>query len=261
VSEAVTPPVVHPGGADRLWVFEGGGEGCKKTIFDPWASDCAENVFLPYRFYAVQHEADLVLIDCGAHPSLAADPAQRLGGQVEFSNVAVAPGDDVVSKLTAAGLDPAAVSHVILTHLHYDHCGGLELLPRSEVHVQRDELSFAEDPPVYQALSYIRADWAGVTRWNLHDGRHDLFGDGSVVLVPTPGHSRGHQSVELAFPGEPTLILVGDAAFRPLEMESRTLPGYLWSPDAVLASWEYLEARRRHDGAELLLTHFPYREG
>jgi N-acyl homoserine lactone hydrolase len=244
---------------DRLWVFEGGGESCKKTLFDPWAEDAAQTVFLPYRFYAAKHGDDLVLVDCGAHPDMAADPGKRLGGQAEFSQVSMAPGDDVAAKLTAAGLDPAAVSHIVLTHLHYDHCGGLCLLPQAEVHVQRDELEFAEHPPVYQALSYIRDDWALVKRWKLHDGRHDLFGDGSVVLAPTPGHTRGHQAVELVLGGGRRVLLAGDAAFRPDEMDSRTLPGYLWSPDAVLSSWDYLESARR-EGAELLLTHFPYLE-
>ena len=249
------------GTVDRLWVLEGGGESCKKTLFDPWAPDALETVFLPYRFYAVLHGDVLVMVDCGAHPSLAADPRERLGGQAEYSCVTMSPGDDVAGRLTAAGLDPVAVGHVVLTHLHYDHCGGLCLLPRAKVHVQRAELDFAEEPPVYQALSYIREDWScvGDERWMVHEGGHDLFGDGSLMLTPTPGHSPGHQSVEVTLSDGRLIILAGDAAFRPREMESRTLPGYLWSPDAVLASWEYLD-RRRREGAELLLTHYPYVE-
>jgi N-acyl homoserine lactone hydrolase len=252
-------PVTPCAHVERLEAFTGGGEGCMRTIFDPWAPDCAETVFLPYRFYALQHSEGWVLVDCGAHPDLARDPRSRLGDQTEFSSVVMAEEDDVLHKIGQLGLGADDIAHVIVTHLHYDHCGGLALLPRAAVHIQAAELEFASHPPVYQALSYIAKDWETVQNWAPHAGRFDLFGDGAIVGFPTPGHTAGHQSVEITLPSG-CAILVGDAAFRPQEMAARKLPAYLWNPDALLESWDLLEERREKRSAELLFSHYPLLE-
>jgi N-acyl homoserine lactone hydrolase len=248
----------HRGGgtAQELFVVPSGGETTLRTLFDPWSPDCAESFFIPYYFYLVRHPNGWVLVDCGAHPDLATDPAARLAGQVEFSQVSVRPGDDVLSRLAGLGLTAADVTDVVVTHLHYDHSGGLALLPGARVHVQRAELEFATDPPVYQQLAYVAADWAPVSGWVVHDGAFDLFGDGAVVAVPTPGHTPGHQSVLVQLPGA-AVICVGDAAYHPTKMAERRLPGYLWSPDALVASWRHLEQLRADVGAELLFSHYP----
>ncbi len=244
------------GRAERLYAFECGGENTLKTLFDPWAPDCGEVMYLPYYFYAVQHARGWVLIDCGPHPDLAHDPAARLGAQAEFSDIVMGPGDDAASRLAEIGVDSSEITDVIVTHLHYDHCGGLELLPQATAHVQSSELTFAKDPPIYQKPAYVPADWSGVSNWAVHDGEHDLFGDGAIVLIPTPGHTPGHQSVLVRLPGT-TAICVVDAAYHPQKMAERKLPGYLWSPDAVIASWELLEELQAKTAATLLFSHYP----
>jgi hypothetical protein len=117
-------------------------------------------------------------------------------------------------------------------------------------------MDFATDPPVYQRAAYIPADWAGTLKWAVHDGPHDLFGDGAVTMSPTPGHTPGHQSVLVCLPAG-KVILVGDAAYHPQKMAERKLPGYLWNPDALIASWEMLAEVRRTHQADLLFSHWP----
>lgn len=240
----------------RLFVFQSGTERTLSTLFDPWDPACGTTMEIPYYFFALDHPAGWVLVDCGLHPDFVADPAARLGEQAEMSSLTVGPEEDVVHRLACIGVHPQEVAHVVVTHLHYDHCGGLSLLPRATVHVQQAERSFAEQPPVYQAPAYIADDWAGPLDWHEVAGAHDLFGDGSIVMFPTPGHTPGHQSVLVQLPDR-TVLLVGDAAYHPQKMADRRLPAYLWSPDAVVASWEEIEQRRDEHDAALLFSHYP----
>lgn len=242
--------------ARALYVLRCGGERTLQALFDPWDPDCGRVVEIPYYCFAVDHPAGWVLVDCGLHPAFAADPVGRLGDQASMSELVVGPADDVAHQLAGIGVHPAEVAHVVLTHLHYDHCGGLCLLPGAEVHVQAAEREFAADPPVYQAPAYLADDWAGVTAWRDVDGELDLFGDGSVVAFPTPGHTPGHQSVQVRLPDR-TAILTGDAVYHPDKMGQRRLPAYLWDPGAVIASWEEIERRRDATGAVLLFSHYP----
>ncbi|HWE10655.1 MAG TPA: MBL fold metallo-hydrolase [Solirubrobacteraceae bacterium] len=130
------------------------------------------------------------------------------------------------------------------------------MLPEATVHVQEAELSFANHPPIYQQPAYTPADWQSVTKWAVHNGEHDLFGDGAIVLVPTPGHTPGHQSVIVRLPGA-TVICVADAAYHPQKMAERKLPGYLWNPDAIISSWDRLEHIQTETEGSFVFSHYP----
>ncbi len=255
LSAPAAGPADHDARAPSLHVLQGGGERALASLFDPADPDCGRSVFLPYYYYAIDHPAGLVLVDCGAHRDLAVDPASRVGRADALPDVRMTAADELAVQLGRIGAGLADVEHVIVTHLHYDHCGGLSQLPAATVHVQRTELTFAERPPVYQRDAYVPADWADVANWDLHDGAHDLFGDGSIRMVPTPGHTPGHQSVVLTLASR-NVILAGDAIYHPAKTAARRLPGFLWNPDALIASWDLLESLAIQHEAEVLLSHF-----
>jgi len=240
----------------RMYAFRCGGELTAGSLIDPFGEERGETLFIPYFFYLLQGRAGRVLFDCGAHPDLASNPAARLGKGAEMSDVRVEAGDDVASKLRTIGVEPESVDIVVLSHLHYDHCGGLAQLAGADIYVQADELSFASSPPSYQRDAYVTADFVAVpgSNWRLLRGEHDLLGDGSLLIFPTPGHSAGHQSL-FARLGERSVVLVGDAAYDPAKMHERRLPGYLWNPDKLIESWERLEELERTEQAELVLSH------
>ena len=99
----------------------------------------------------------------------------------------------------------------MLTHLHFDHAGGLALLPPSvPIVVQRREWEAATTRRPPQRNFFCPRDYAGVAdrRLMLVDGDHDLLGDGSIELLFTPGHTPGHQSVRV---GE-RLVIGGDVS-------------------------------------------------
>lgn len=239
----------------RLYAFYGGGERADMSIFDPFHPDVGTQVDIPYFFYVIQHPEGNVLFDTGGHRDLIDDPSGRLGPAAEAFEVTMEPGDDVVSKIGAAGFEVADVGHVVLSHLHYDHAGGVEFFPDAQFYAQRRELEFAHWPPVYQREIYLPADFDHPVKWNELVGDFDLFGDGRILIFPTPGHTPGHQSALVRLSDERSVILVADAAYVPRNLELNVLPAIVWSPDAMVASWERIRLLQRRYAAELLFTH------
>lgn len=239
----------------RVHAFHGGGEIADMSVFDPFHPEVGTKVEIPYFFYVVTHPGGNVLFDTGGHPALINDPRARLGEAADAFEVTMEEGDDVVSQLGRAGFEPADVAHVVLSHLHYDHAGGIEFFPDASFYAQRRELEFAHWPPVYQREIYVRADFDHPVEWVELEGDHDLFGDGTVLLFPTPGHTAGHQSMLVRLEGGRALILVADAAYLPRNIEENVLPAIVWSPDAMVASWQRIRALQRRYDAELIFTH------
>lgn len=238
----------------RLFAFHLGVEIVDMANFDPLGDDVGTKVQTPYFFYVVMHERGPVVFDTGAHPrhTGAYDPARD--PEPDGAKIVVREGEDVVSRLASIGVVPGDVEHVVLSHLHIDHAGGVGLFPDATFHVQRRELEFAHWPPVYQRGFYIRNDFDLPVRWNERVGEFDLFGDGRIIVFPTPGHSAGHQSMLVRLDGG-AVILVADAAYSPRSLSERRLPGILWNPDAMVASWERIEALRDEHDAQLIFTH------
>jgi N-acyl homoserine lactone hydrolase len=237
----------------RMYAFHCGFEAADAASFDPFDPLVGTPILIPYFFYLIRHPEGDFLFDTGAHPLLGQNPQAR-GVDAGSIEIRLRQGDDVVSQLDRLGLAPSDVPHVAHSHLHYDHCGGIEFLPDARFYIQRAELQFAHWPPVYQRSMYVRADFDHPVAWKELDGEYDVFNDDRLVLFPTPGHTPGHQSLLVKLGGR-TVILVGDAAYTPEKMNCRAIPAGVWSPDAMVASWESIEERQREHNAELVFTH------
>jgi glyoxylase-like metal-dependent hydrolase (beta-lactamase superfamily II) len=229
--------------------------------FDPFDERVGTKVYDPYFMYVVTHPNGNVLFDSGVHPQLGTDPEARLGPAASTFQVRMSPEDHIEARLATIGLAPSDIDLVIQSHLHFDHAGGLQWLTHAPVLVQREELSFAFYPPVYQRLIYVQADFDHELNWQVLEGDHDVFGDGRLILVSTPGHTRGHQSLMVHLDSGKTVILLADATYSLPKMRERALPAIVWSPDAMVSSWERLEALEREHDALLIATHdLDYRE-
>jgi uncharacterized oxidoreductase len=232
--------------AQRLLAFHCGGDWSPMGIYDPLDADGARLVYGPYLLFLVEHARGRVVFDTGLHPKWKTAGRER--------RIEVGEADDVLSVLSRAGVRPEDVEHVVASHLHYDHAGGLQFFPDASVWVQAAELRFARAPAVYQRELYDRDDFGHALRWQALDGGHDLFGDGAVTIVPTPGHTPGHQSLCVELPSG-LHVLAADASYLEATMRARRLPGVVWNPDAMVASWEALEALERDRHARLIFTH------
>jgi N-acyl homoserine lactone hydrolase len=232
-----------------------GGDMTDWGIFDPLDERRGEMVYNPYFVYVVKHPEGVVLFDSGAHPDLATDPVGRMGAGAEEFIVKLDAGDAIEPVLARIGLTPDDIDLVIQSHLHFDHAGGLYAFPRTRVMVQRAELEFAEDPPAEQREIYIAEDFAPVTGWRLVDGEEDVFGDGRLTVIPTPGHTKGHQSLLVRLDDGRTIFLLADAAYLLEKMRLRRPPGVLWEEGAILDTWDRIEALEREHDAFLITTH------
>ncbi len=239
----------------RVYAFHGGGEIADMSVFDPFHPQVGTKVEIPYFFYVVAHPDGNVLFDTGGHPSLVTDPRGYLGEAADAFEVTMEEGDDAVGQLKTGGFEPSDIDHVVLSHLHYDHAGGIEFFSHAPVYVHQTELQFAHWPPVYQREIYVRADFDHPVNWIELEGEHDLFDDGRVVIFPTPGHTAGHQSLLVRLEEERALILVADAAYLPRNIDENVLPGIVWSPDAMVSSWRRIRELQHRHNAELLFTH------
>jgi glyoxylase-like metal-dependent hydrolase (beta-lactamase superfamily II) len=107
---------------------------------------------------------------------------------------------------------------------------------------------------VYQRDIYLKSDFDHDVNWFELECEHDIFGDGKLILFPTPGHSAGHQSLLVRLDGG-SVILVADASYSPRNIGEDVLPALLWSPDAMISSYRRVREVQRRENAKLIFTH------
>jgi glyoxylase-like metal-dependent hydrolase (beta-lactamase superfamily II) len=213
-----------------------------------WPFTTEAYVAVPIVAFLVEHpEVGSILIDTGLHSSVAADPRQNLGRRgAFFMSPCMSPGQGLRDQMAARDLDPDGVRFVVLTHLHLDHVGAAAEFPRATFVVDEGEWTAAlaadRDPSYHRPQFDLGLDWQLVSVGRGaggpaagFGGAGDVLGDGSVLLVPTPGHSAGHCSVLIRLPGRDVLI-AGDAAFTRSAIERGMMPMYLHDEIACRAS-------------------------
>lgn len=156
--------------------------------------DLDRQIRFPIPAYVLETADERILIDTGLHPSAAANAAGHYGTDNSLSLFQLELDESIGEQI-----DLSTITKVVLTHLHFDHAGGLPLLPASvPIVVQRREWEAGHDGAAVQKNFYLPLDYSTVSEQVvLVDGDHDLLGDGSIELLLTPGHTPGHQSVRI----------------------------------------------------------------
>ncbi len=207
---------------------------------------------VPITSYLIDHPRGRAIFDSGMHINTQDNPAAHVGDVLAaLHQFDYGTGEDIAARLTAIDVDPGSVTHVINSHLHFDHCGGNALLPNATVVVQRPELAAAEEGGEFRG--YVTADFDTGQHRQLIDGEHDLFGDGSVVLFGTYGHTPGHQSVRVGTEkGE--FVLCGDACYLKESLDTMALPGIIADPDGATRAFQ-LFRDLQSKGATIMYGH------
>ena len=216
----------------------------------------AGTIRYPVPGYAVIHEQGTVLFDTGLHESLMTSD-EMLGVLAPMFTVELTPADLPEARLAEAGIDPASVTHVVNSHLHFDHCGHNGPFADAVTLVQVAEWEAAVAPATPYSYVGVPLEEIGAGDLRLVDGEIDLFGDGTVVLVPTPGHTVGHQSLLVrAGPGPDAdgALLVGDACYLRRMLAAGITPKYATDVPGQLASYRSLQ-RHEAAGVRLIFSH------
>ena len=198
---------------------------------------------LPINAYVIEHADGLVLFDTGQDRASVTDPGYFPGGATGFlygrlARFQIEPQDTLVAKLAALGHSASDVRLAILSHLHQDHIGGIRYLPNAEFIVADAEWRAMEQPRSemngflrrhidlpdirYQRIAFTPTDDPALAPFT---SAHDVLGDGSLVLLPVPGHTPGSLALLVRRPGMVPLLMVGDLTYEAGLLEAGRIPG------------------------------------
>jgi N-acyl homoserine lactone hydrolase len=200
----------------------------------------------PVPIYLIETGAERILVDTGLNPEAVADPVGFYGSEL------LAAFGFEQERSVAAQVELETLTMVVLTHLHWDHVGGLPLVPTTvPVVVQRREWEAGHDPEQAKRNFFFSRDYEEERPLILVDGDHDLLGDGSVQLLATPGHTPGHQSLRVG-----DLVLGADVSHYASGLDDHRFPVFGADPEAQGRSAERLRALRE-EGLTVMPGHDP----
>lgn len=217
---------------------------------------------IPVPWFLLKHPQGNVVIDGGNAIEAAIDKRGHWGAVVDAYDPVMEVSENVVDQLKMVGVGTGDVRYVVQSHLHLDHTGAIGRFPRASTIVQRAEYEYAHKPHWFSAAAYIRADFdrPGIN-WKFLGGEYtdnyDLFGDGVLRMIFTPGHSPGHMSFLVTLPKTGPVLLTIDAAYTMDHWENKALPGLVVSSGKAADSVANLRRIAADTGAMVVTGHDP----
>ncbi len=199
--------------------------------------------------YLVRHEQGLLFWDGGLPHSVA-----QAEGVVTIEGGSMVYERWVMDQLADMGVAPEDITYAAFSHLHFDHAGAANALVKSEIIMQRKEwdAAFGEDAQYVDTSLFDGLKEASLT---FIDGDHDVFGDGSVRLIFTPGHTPGHQVLLLDLENTGEILLSGDLYHTRANRTLRRVPSFNINATQTLASMDKVEKLLEKRGATLWIEH------
>jgi N-acyl homoserine lactone hydrolase len=237
-------------GVDRLYVIDcGDGSGSDESRWTPGVN-AGTSVGFPGHCYLIHHTQGWVLWDTGIDDAV----AQLPNHEEVFHEWGPGTGPiwrkpiTLAAQLEEIHVKPSDIKLMAVSHSHPDHAGNVEMFPNTLMLIQKVEYEWAGS----------RQDTVGFNKKHpvkLVDGDYDIFGDGSLVLLSTPGHTPGHQSLLVRLPKTGAVILSGDVVHFQTSFEHRYVPDNNWNKQASLQSMDKIAAVIAKEHAQLWINH------
>jgi N-acyl homoserine lactone hydrolase len=194
--------------------------------------------------YLFQHERGTLLWETGLPDSVIEQKDGRTspnGALVWFRDKTLA------SQLANLGIKPDDVTYVAISHSHADHTGNAKAFGKSKILIQKLEHEFAMNATAKQ--------FNEEQNFELLSGDRDVFGDGSLTIISTPGHTPGHQSLLVKLPKTGALILTGDLVHFQYMWDNKIVPNFNFNKEQSLASIERVAKLMATHKAQLWIAH------
>jgi glyoxylase-like metal-dependent hydrolase (beta-lactamase superfamily II) len=233
------------GGVEKLYVLNCG-EGVAGDI-SRWSPGINEGKSMDFvdNCYLIKHAQGWFLWDTGVADAIAAMP----NGLAPADPKAVfwRRAKTLAAQLEQVGVKPADVKAMAVSHTHPDHIGNVELFPVAMLYVQKAEYQWpgTNNQPRFKPEHPV----------TLLEGDRDVFGDGSVVILSTPGHTPGHQSLLVRLQSSGAIVLSGDAVHFKANWDNRGVPSMNVSKDQTLASMQKISDVIAKEKAQLWINH------
>lgn len=235
----------------RLYVFDCGlirndditAYGLKNTDTD------VRELFVPC--YLIEHGEQRLLWDGGLPLSFVGQSDVEVGEGV-YASYEVS----LLDQLDAMGLAPDDIDYVAFSHFHFDHVGAGNAFVNSHLLIQKTEheaaFEHAEENPIFDPSVYDQLADAETTLLN---GDHDVFGDGSVVIISAPGHTPGHQVLYLELANTGRIVLSGDLYHFEKSRELGAVPDFNTNAEQTRQSFARVDHLLEETGATLWIEH------
>ena len=236
---------VASAGVQRLYVLDCGRNiGKDQARWSPGVNE-GKPIEFSDNCYLIRHDRGLLLWDTGVPDAVAAMPDGMVvaNGAITYRRARTLAG-----QLTELGVKPADVTYLAVSHTHGDHVGNVALFASSTVLIQGAEYDWAMAGPNKPAFGPS----ATITRLA---GDHDVFGDGSVTILSTPGHTPGHQSLLVRLPKTGYVVLSGDAVHFRDNWDHKRVPAMNVNREQTLASLQRIRGVLDERRAQLWINH------
>lgn len=230
-------------GVDRLYILDCG----QISAPDQSRWSPGVNVGVPRvnsnNCYLIRHTQGWFLWDTGLADAIAAKP-EGVNGAFGF---VMRRAKTLIAQLAELGLKPSDLKAMAISHTHPDHIGNVEEFPHTMLYVQKAE--------------YVWPNPDGSPRFNpdhpvtLLEGDRDVFGDGSIIIISTPGHTPGHQSLLVRLPKTGAVLLSGDAVHFKDNFDNRRVPSMNVNKEQTLASMDRIADIVAKEHAQLWINH------
>lgn len=237
---------------EKIFILDGGLAKVKDgSIYSPGV-----NVGVPMTLscnaYLIRHQGNWLLWDTGTEDDLVSDPE----GRIIAHGILGIVRKTLASQLEEIGVAPDDIGTIAISHAHFDHVGNCRLFPKARWIAQRAEYDamfganpeeFGYSPELYASLRHNPIE--------LVDGDHDIFGDGAVRLIFTPGHTLGHCSLLVRLPKTGPVLLSGDVAHNRENFRLRRVPSFNADQQATTTSMDKIDALLRAESATMWVNH------